>query len=136
MTRFVFFGLALIGLSGCHHPYNPDENPLLTEPVTRVVPALISLEKMVQEKLSSEEDWWNDGTGVSFIYACYLNQSHFETPEARGPKHCQRLFSEVLEAAHRQSGILSTLTLDDLTDPTVKKRIGQGLYTFSIQHSD
>ena len=91
---------------------------------------------MVQESRSGEEDWWNDGTGVSFIYACYLNESHFETPEARGPKHCQILFREILSAAHEQSGVLSTLTLEDLTDPNVKKRIGQALYTFSLHRSE
>ncbi len=125
------FLMATVLLTGCHHPYDPQKNPLLMEPISEVVPALVNVEHQVRQHDLKNMRLANDDPGVSLVYACSMSPAHFETPEAPGSKICDQIFEKIVKAAQRQGGVLGSLTIEDLNDSEAQDRIHQALFSMA-----
>lgn len=128
ITGFLVF---MGALSGCHHSYDPKENPLLTEPVSVTAPALISLEKIVRQKYLGDRLLLNDDSETSLIEVCSLDKTNLSTSEVRSTKSCDFIFEKIVEEARNQGGELKSLTVDDLNDAEAESRLHNALFSLA-----
>ena len=128
ITGFLVF---MGALSGCHHSYDPKENPLLTKPVGVTAPALISLEKIVRQKYLGHSLLLNDDSETSLIEVCSLDKTNLSTSSAPSTKSCDFIFEKIVEEARNQGGELKFLTVDDLNDAEAESRIHNALFSLA-----
>lgn len=125
----LIFGLlsSFLIIQGCSHPYDPANNPLLTQPLAEVVPALAELEKSTKQALNMPS--FNEG---SIVEMCNLDPTHFEDFEHPGTKVCDEIFNTVIKLSHEKPGVLGNLRLEDLKDRKVSDRLHQALFLYEF----
>lgn len=118
MHKVILVSLMGLALAGCSR----HTNPLLTEPVNVVAKWLYQNELTAMEKLRFYD------SDSSIYLACVNDSQRFDNPmrQQSGQQRCQRFFTELVQLA-KNSKHFTRLTVDDLNNQAVAKRIGVAL---------
>ncbi len=118
MRRIVSVFLMCFILAAC----SGRSNPLLTGPVHVVAKWLYHNELKAMAVLHFYD------TDGSIYLACVRDPQRFNNPinQQSGPQRCQQLFHELVQLA-KQSNQFKQLTISDLNNQAVAKRVGKAL---------
>ncbi len=110
-------------LAGCHH----GENKLLKEPKKDVVKFLSDAQTYASEKTKVYD------ASINTYNRCVTNPQHFNNPFTGEKGQCKKFFTAMLEYS-KKSKVFNGITMSDLNNKAVVKRIGDGIQNYQLSH--